>query len=135
MKIYIVTNFFLLFRIMSQSKLKINLPSYIGTFKSLTILYDNYMKISNFNFLIVYILNRSLSSCNIFGSIPSSMGDLVNLVHLFVLFLEDSLLKHTNREFRSLGINHLCGEIPSSIGNLVNLKVLYVKSYYTYGYY
>jgi len=51
-----------------------------------------------------------LSSNNLEGSIPSSIGNLINL------------------KFLTVEINHLSGSIPSSIGNLVNLSDLRLNS-------
>ena len=47
---------------------------------------------------------------NIYGEIPPTIGDLVNLVYL------------------DLAANNLSGSIPDEIGNLLNLNYLYLQN-------
>lgn len=66
---------------MTRSKIKNHLPDYIGTFKSLTHLCV--LRFENNHFDLT--LFRSLNACRIYGTIPPSIGDLINLTHLLVI--------------------------------------------------
>ena len=86
------------------------------------------------------IIFRALSSNQLSGTIPSSIGNLAQLIALYDLsffqshqqthikLTQTSLILFCVIMFRSLYSNQLSGKIPSSIGNLAQLLVLYVHS-------
>ena len=88
------------------------------------------------------ILFRSLEGRHLSGTIPSSIGNLAQLLQLYVYscceFCQQTHIKLTLSiltsifyyviMFRTLELNQLSGTIPSSIGNLTQLQFLYVHS-------
>jgi len=82
-----------------------------------------------------YGRESELQSNQLSGTIPSTLGSLVNLQALYVKHLSEvavSSIAHSmyliriimNSELQS---NQLSGTIPSTLGSLVNLQYLYVK--------
>jgi len=55
------------------------------------------------------VLSIDLQGMGLSGTLPSELGNLVNLCHLY------------------LGHNNISGSIPSQLGNLVNLQTLYLE--------
>ncbi|MBN1185792.1 MAG: VCBS repeat-containing protein, partial [Bacteroidales bacterium] len=72
----------------------------------------------------------NLGSNNLFGTIPSNIGDIdsLNILYLYGNQLSDSIPYEIgnllNLEYLRLGSNQLIGPIPSEIGNLINLTEL-----------
>jgi hypothetical protein len=74
----------------------------------------------------------NISNCNLTGSIPSEIGNLINLT---CLYLSNNQLSGSipseignliNLTYLCLRYNQLSGSIPSEIGNLINLTYLYL---------
>jgi len=95
------------------------------------------------------ILSRSLNWNQLSGTIPSSIGSLVNLqelyaqsntIHRYSPIITNNTKQNTTIDThirywwvvmilnRWLSVNKLSGTIPSSIGSLVNLQELYAQS-------
>ncbi|MCB0165319.1 MAG: leucine-rich repeat domain-containing protein [Anaerolineae bacterium] len=79
-----------------------------------------------------YVTGLDLSSKELYGSIPSELGDLI---HLQSLVLSHNLLngsipselgKLTNLQTLALNNNRLNGSIPSELGKLTNLQELFL---------
>ena len=85
------------------------------------------------------VTSLSLGECNLHGSIPSSIGNLVNLTSLSLY--DNSLSRSIPSSIgnlvslQALGLydNFLSGSIPSSIGSLANLTYLNLDSNHLYG--
>lgn len=78
------------------------------------------------------LLHRLLVGNRLRGTIPSSIGNIVNLQDMFEwCFIRETVkLKvgdwiDTNSFYRDLHKNYLSGTIPSTIGNFFSLKTLY----------
>ena len=80
------------------------------------------------------VIELSLQSNQLSGSMPSSLGNLTNLRELYLYYnqlngeIPPSLGNLTNLTILDLDTNQLSGEIPSSLGNLTNLTELYLNS-------
>lgn len=71
-------------------------------------------------------LYRILSSLNLRGQIPNTIGSFLNLTRLYIFPLIPFTCIYS--PFSSdLSHNQLSGTIPLSIGNLVDLQALYVS--------
>ncbi len=74
----------------------------------------------------------SLSSNNLSGSIPESIGNLSNLSYLYLYSnsltgsIPESIGNLSNLSYLSLSSNSLTGSIPESIGNLENIRTCYL---------
>jgi len=98
--------------------------------------------------LVMMILNRNLNNNQLSGTIPSSIGSLVNLYNLYVNPMPSTrlspIITNTKQNItidthiryllvmmmilnRDLDHNQLSGTIPSSIGSFLNLHYLYVN--------
>ena len=102
--------------------------------------------------LMMMILNRELLNNYLSGTIPSSIGSLVNLEYLYVNPMtliqlssnhqQPDITRYSHIRYlllmmmmmmmmmilnRDIHVNQLNGTIPSSIGSLVNLQYLYVN--------
>jgi len=78
------------------------------------------------------VIRISLNQNKLNGSIPSSLGNLVNLIYLFLSgnqlsgCIPSSLGNLVHLASLDLDANRLTGSIPSSLGNLVNLGSLHL---------
>lgn len=85
------------------------------------------------------VTSISLNSNNLDGSIPSSIGNLNNLISIslnrnkLTNSIPNSIGNLTNLTTLSLSVNQLTGNIPSTIGNLTKLTRLYLRENYLEG--
>ncbi|CAH2078656.1 unnamed protein product, partial [Thlaspi arvense] len=71
---------------------------------------NNSLKPNSALFKLFHLRNLTLGGCNLYGEIPSSLGNLSHLTHLDLLD------------------NHLVGEVLASMGNLPQLRFLRLGS-------
>ena len=136
---------------LQENQLSGAIPNSIGNLTSLTdlyvspsfhLLYQQHLFSSLYSFSLTHLLFSQLYSNQLSEAIPDSIGNLGNLIvlyvslsfphsyhqllfsHLFIDFIV--ILLFTNLISSELSFNQLSGTIPDSIRNLSNLTVLYV---------
>ncbi|KAG4140260.1 hypothetical protein ERO13_D06G007400v2 [Gossypium hirsutum] len=88
---------------------------------------------------LVHLEVLDLRSCNISGSIPSSLGNSFRLSSLYLSnnnlagSIPSVLGELKNLKSLDLSINSLTGSIPSSFGSLINIEKLQLSSNYLSG--
>lgn len=86
----------------------------------LTNLYELFLRHTSLTTIRSDFFSSTLS-----GTIPSSIGELTNLVYLYVLRSAAPGLNRMKKKTRSFGGNSLSETIPSSIVQLTSLTYLY----------
>ncbi|XVF63853.1 hypothetical protein PTKIN_Ptkin09bG0120100 [Pterospermum kingtungense] len=88
---------------------------------------------------LVHLEILDLRSCNVSGSIPGSLGNLIRLTSLYLSnnnlagSVPSALGQLRNLKILDLSVNSLTGSIPSSFGFLENLEKLELASNYLSG--